>query len=46
MSVYPACRADRLNKSNVTLRAANNSFISTYRHKKCVLDFGLPHPLT
>ena len=46
VSVYPACRADRLNKSNVTLRAANNSFISTYRHKKFVLDFGLPRPLT
>ena len=46
VSVYPACRADRLNKRNVTLRAANNSFISTYGHKKFVLDFGLPRPLT
>ena len=46
ISVYPAGRADRLNKSNVTLRAANNSFINTYGFKQFVLDFGLPRPLT
>ena len=46
LSVFPPCRADRLNKSNVTLRAANNSFINTYGLKQLVLDFGLPRPLT
>ena len=46
VSVYPASRVDRLNKSHVTLRAANNSFINTYGFKQLVLDFGLPRPLT
>ena len=46
ISVHPANRVDRLNKSHVTLRAANNSFINTYRFKQLVLDFGLPRPLT
>ena len=46
ISVFPAKRADRLNKSNVTLRAANNSFINTYGFKQLTLNFGLPRPLT
>ncbi len=46
VSVFPAKRADRLNKSNVTLRAANNSFINTYGFKQWTLNFGLPRPLT
>ncbi len=46
VSVFPAKRADRLNKSNVTLRAANNSFINTYGFKQLTLNFGLPRPLT
>ena len=46
ISVYPANGVDRLNKSHVTLRAANNSFINTYGFKQLVLDFGLLRPLT
>ena len=30
VSVFPARRSDRLNKGNITLRAANNSSIPTY----------------
>ena len=46
LSVFPACRADRSSKSNVTLRTANNSSINTYELKQLVLNFGLPRPLT
>ena len=46
ISVHPANRVDRLNKSRVKLRAANNSFINTYGFKQLVLYFELPRPLT
>ena len=39
-------RADRFYKSEVTLRAANNSTINTYGFRQLTLDFGLPRPLT
>ena len=46
VSVVPAGRSDRWIKGDVTLRAANNSFINTYGYKQFTLDFGLPRPLT
>ena len=46
VSVFPAGRSDRWIKGDVTLRAANNSFINTYGYKHFTLDFGLPRPLT
>lgn len=46
ISVFPAGRADRFHKSDVTLRAANNSTINTYGFRQFTLDFGLPRPLT
>ena len=46
VSVFPASRSDRLHKGDVTLRAANNSFINTYGLKRLILDFGLPRPFT
>ena len=46
ISVFPAGRSDRLHKTDVTLRAANNSIISTYGFRRFTLDFGLPRPLT
>ena len=46
ISVFPAGRADRFHKSDVTLRAANNSTINTYGFRQLTLDFGLPRPLT
>ena len=46
VSVFPASRSDRLHKGDVTLRAANNSFINTYGLKQLILDFVLPRPLT
>ena len=46
ISVFPARRADCFHKSDVTLRAANNSTINTYGFRQLTLDFGLPRPLT
>ena len=46
VSVFPAGRSDRWIKGDVTLRAANNSFINTYGYKQFTLNFGLPRPLT
>ena len=46
INVFPAGRADRFHKSDVTLRAANNSIINTYGFRQLTLDFGLPRPLT
>ena len=45
VSVFPAGRSDRLNKGNITLRAANISSIPTYGVKQLTIDFGLPRPL-
>ena len=46
LSVLPAERSDRFKKSDVTLRAANNSIINTYGSRQLILDFGLPRSLT
>ena len=46
ISVFPAVRTDRLHKTDLTLRAANNSTINTYASKQLTVNFGLPRPLT
>ena len=48
ISAFPAGRADRFHKSDVTLRAANNNYstINTYGFRQLTRDFGLPRPLT
>ena len=46
ISVFPATRSNRLHKTDLTLRAANNSTINTYGSKQLTVNFGLPRPPT
>ena len=46
ISDFPATSTDRLHKTDLTLRAANNSRLNTYGSKQLTVNFELPRPLT
>ena len=46
ISIFPATIANRLHKTDLTLRAASNSSTNTYGFKQLTVNFGLPRPLT